>query len=192
MSEEYPVEQPTSAPRPPASIGRKAVGFIRDVLETILPALAIVLVVNTLVAQATRVEGQSMEPNLHNNERLVIEKISYRLNPPERGDIVVLRLPSRLSDPPLIKRIIGLPGETIEIRDGHVYVDGQVLNEEYLDQFTFTNMPPRRVSEDHVFVMGDNRSASNDSRNFGEVAMSDIIGRAWVRYWPPGVAGVIR
>lgn len=192
MSEEYPVEQPTSAPRPPAGIGRKVVGFIRDVLETILPALAIVLVVNTLVAQATRVEGQSMEPNLHNNERLVIEKISYRLNPPERGDIVVLRLPSRLSDPPLIKRIIGLPGETIEIRDGHVYVDGQVLNEEYLDQLTFTNMPPRRVSEDHVFVMGDNRSASNDSRNFGEVAMSDIIGRAWVRYWPPGVAGVIR
>lgn len=192
MSEGYPVEQPAPAPRPAASIGRKIVSLLRDVLETILPALAIVLVVNTLVAQATRVEGQSMEPNLHNNERLVIEKISYRLSEPHRGDIVVLRLPSRLSDPPLIKRVIGLPGETIEIRNGHVYVDGEMLNESYLDQLTFSNMPPRKVSPEHVFVMGDNRSASNDSRNFGEVAISDIIGRAWIRYWPPGAAGVLR
>jgi signal peptidase I len=185
-----------------------------DVLETILPALLIVLVVNVFLAQATRVEGQSMEPNIHDNQRLVVEKVSYHFRLPERGEIVVLKPPNwrplgldkqilawvctvlpldcRVDVPdPLIKRVVGLPGETIEIRNGHVYINGEELSEPYLEQSTFGNVSPRVVSPDHVFVLGDNRGASNDSRSFGEIALSNVVGRAWFRYWPPEEAGLI-
>jgi len=166
-------------------------GLVREALETVLPALIIVVVINMFLAQATRVEGQSMEPNLHDNQRLIIEKISYYVHPPRRGDIVVLRLPSRRSDP-LIKRVIGLPGETVEISNGHVLINGQALDEPYLNQSTYQGMPPRVVPESDVFVLGDNRGFSNDSRSFGFVPFSDIVGRAWFRYWPPAGIGPIR
>ena len=168
----------------------KVKSWIRELLESILPALVIVLVVNIFLAQATRVEGQSMEPNLHNDQRLIVEKISYRFHEPQRGDIVVLRRPHRSSEP-LIKRIVGLPGDTLEVKDGRVYMNGEPLDEPYLNQATWGNMPPRLVPEEHVFVLGDNRRASNDSRAFGVVPFDDIIGRAWVRYWPPVEAGLI-
>jgi signal peptidase I len=190
MSEEFSVEQPPQRSFS-AVVWEKVTGWLRDILETLLPALVIVLVVNAFLAQATRVEGQSMEPSLYDNQRLVIEKISYRFHSPQRGNIVVLRLPHRQSDPPLIKRVVALPGETIEIRDGLVYINGQVLEEPYLYQLTFGDMPPHTVSPDHVFVLGDNRGASNDSRSFGEVALSDIIGRAWLRYWPLDQMGLM-
>lgn len=190
MSEGLSLEQPTQTP-PPVSPQRRVMGWIRDILETILPALLIVLVVNVFLAQATRVEGQSMEPTLHDNQRLVIEKISYRLHVPQRGDVVVLKLPNRRSDP-LIKRVVGLPGETIEVRDGHVYINGQVLEELYLNQLTLGNFPPHVISPGHVFVLGDNRGASNDSRSFGEVALTSIVGRAWFRYWPLDEIGLVR
>jgi signal peptidase I len=211
MSVEVPAQQPVQQPARMAW-ERRILGWTRDILETLIPALLIVLVVNTLVAQATRVEGPSMEPTLHNNQRLIIEKVSLRTREPRRGEIVVFRLPnygtpslldqarillrsvlsgSRDSSTPdpLIKRVIGLPGETIEIRDGHVYVDGQLLVEEYLTQLTLRGMGPKTISAGHIFVLGDNRGASNDSRIFGEVAISSIIGRAWVRYWPLDKAG---
>ncbi len=171
------------------SVGRGK-SWLRDIVESILPALVIVLVVNIFLAQATRVEGQSMEPSLHNNERLIIEKISYRLHPPQRGDIIVLRPPRRASVP-LIKRVIGVPGDLVEIRDDQVYINGEPLEEDYLNQPTKGSMPPRLVPEGHVFVLGDNRQASNDSRSFGMVPYEDIIGRAWFRYWPLDRAGLI-
>ncbi len=164
--------------------------WFRELIESVLPALVIVLVVNLFLAQATRVEGQSMEPNLHNNERLIIEKISYRFHPPERGDIVVIR-PPRHTSVPLIKRVIGLPGDMIEIKLNQVYVNGEPLEEEYLEQPTLGTMPARLVPEGHMLVLGDNRGASNDSRSFGMVPYEDIIGRAWLRYWPPDRFGVI-
>ncbi len=162
----------------------------RELIESVLPALIIVLVVNLFVAQATRVEGQSMEPNLHNNERLIIEKITYRFREPERGDIVVIRPPNHTTVP-LIKRVIGLPGEVVEIKLNQVYVNGEPLEEGYLVQPTVGNMPPQLVPEGHVLVLGDNRRASNDSRFFGTVPYEDIIGRAWLRYWPPEEFGLI-
>ncbi len=189
MSEQFPVEQPPPA-TPSTSIRRKIMAWIQDILETILPALLIVLVVNLFLAQATRVQGQSMEPNLHDNQRLIIEKVSYHFHPPQRGDIIVIRVQNRRSDP-LIKRVIGLSGETIEIRDGHVYINSQALEESYLHQLTLGNMSPRVISPGHVFVLGDNRGASNDSRSFGEVPFSDIVGRAWFRYWPPEQIGLV-
>jgi signal peptidase I len=193
MNEELPTPQtPQLAPSDPVGHpqGRLS-GWIRDILETVLPALLIVLVVNVFLAQATRVEGQSMEPNLHNNERLIIEKISYHFHPPRRGDIVIIRMPNRHSDP-LIKRVVGLPGETIEIRDGHVYINGQMLNEPYLEQLTYGDTGPQVIAPGNIFVLGDNRGASNDSRSFGEVSIDRIVGHAWFRYWPLNEVGLVR
>ncbi|NLG28009.1 MAG: signal peptidase I [Chloroflexi bacterium] len=173
----------------PASTSRLG-AWMRELVASILPALVIVLLVNVFVAQATRVEGQSMEPNLHDHQRVIIEKLTYHFRNPERGEIVVLRPPQRQVDP-LIKRVVGLPGETIEIHDGHVYVNGVLLQEPYLTQQTWGTLPPTLVPEDHVFVMGDNRGSSNDSRAFGAIAFEDVIGRAWVRYWPVADIGVL-
>ena len=175
----------------PDGTGKQLKGWLRDILETVLPALVIVFVINMFLAQATRVEGQSMEPNLYNDQRLIIEKVSYRFQKPRRGDIVVLKLPNR-PGPPLIKRVVGLPGESVEIHQGRVYVNGQLLSEHYVNQLTFSNHPAEVVSEDSVFVLGDNRSFSSDSRSFGMVRLEYIIGRAWFRYWPPTDIGFVR
>ncbi|MHB0856611.1 MAG: signal peptidase I [Anaerolineae bacterium] len=172
-----------------SSVQRARKNWFRELAEAALPALVIVLVVNIFLAQATRVDGQSMTPSLHDNERIIIEKISYRFRSPERGDIIVLNRPQR-SAVPLIKRVIGLPGDTVEIHDGRVYLNGEHLAEPYLSQGTGGVMPARLVPDDHVFVLGDNRGSSNDSRAFGMVAFSDIIGRAWLRYWPPDAVTV--
>lgn len=169
----------------------KPKSWLREFLEALIPALIIVFVINAFVAQATRVEGESMVPNLHNNERLIIEKMSYRFHIPVRGDIVVIKPPQKGTEP-LIKRVIGLPGETIAVHDGQVYINDQALDEPYLIQQTAGTMAPQLVPEGYVFVMGDNRSASNDSRSFGAVPLQDIIGHAWLRYWPFNVAGIIK
>jgi signal peptidase I len=178
-------------PASPSGRGRGLLGMLREALETILPAILIALLINVFVGQATRVEGQSMEPNLHSNQRLVVEKLSYRFHGPQRFDVVVIKVPSQ-GDELLIKRIVGLPGETVEIHDGQVYIDGQLLNEPFTDEqtrpgrYASVTVPPL-----HVFVLGDNRNHSNDSRSFGPVAIENIVGRAWVSYWPPEDLGVV-
>lgn len=164
--------------------------LLRELVETILPALLIAVAVNLFIAQPTRVDGTSMEPTLRSEERLIIEKVSYRLHAPARGDIVVLKLPGREHEP-LIKRVIGLPGDVIAIRNGRVYIDGAPVDEPYLDQITPGYVPAQIVPEGHVFVLGDNRSASNDSRIFGMVPQKDLIGRAWITYWPLDVFGPV-
>jgi signal peptidase I len=170
-----------SQPTPPRS---SPVGSaVREILETIIPAVLLALLISLFVAQGTYVEGQSMEPNLHNEQRLIVEKVSYRLHPPRRGDIVVINV--EFSDVPLIKRVIGLPGETVEVHDGRVFIDGQPLDEPYLPALFMRDYGPAQVPEGHIFVMGDNRGASNDSRAFGPVSQESIVGRAWVSYWPP-------
>jgi signal peptidase I len=176
---------------PQPGIGRRFVRLLRDVLETFLPALLIALLINVFVGQATRVEGQSMEPSLHTNQRLVVEKVSYRFHGPQRFDIVVLRLPSQ-GEELLIKRVIGLPGETVEIRNGQVYINGQQLDE----PFTAEETRPGRYAKVtvpplHVYVLGDNRNRSNDSRSFGPVPIENIVGRAWLSYWPPRNLGLV-
>ena len=162
----------------------KGLRLVREILETIVPAIMIALLINLFMAQATRVYGQSMEPNLRTNQRLIVEKISYHLHAPRRDDVVVLKLPGEEHAELLIKRVIGLPGEVVEIKTGHVYVDGTPLNEPFLNQYTKGQMAPQVVPPLHVFVLGDNRGFSNDSRSFGMVAFSDIVGRAWFSYWP--------
>lgn len=163
---------------------------LREVAETIIPAVAIALLINIFLAQATQVLGQSMEPNLHSSQRVVIEKVTYRFfHGPRRGDIVVIRLEDQ--EDLLIKRVMGLPGETIEVRDGEVYIEGEQFDEPWTVRPGRGHHRPQTVPPLHVFVMGDNRGASNDSRNFGPVPIEQVMGRAWLSYWPPEYVGFV-
>ncbi|NLF14685.1 MAG: signal peptidase I [Anaerolineaceae bacterium] len=170
-------------PEAPGAVQR-LLRLVREVLETLVPAILIALLINVFVGQATRVEGQSMEPSLHTNQRLVVEKLSYRFHGPERFDVVVLKVASQANEL-LIKRVIGLPGETVEVKDGKVYIDGRPLDEPFLAGDTRPGRHGRVVVPPlHVYVMGDNRDHSNDSRSFGPVPIDNIVGRAWISYWP--------
>jgi signal peptidase I len=184
-----------------------------EIIETILLALLIFLMVRGVVINF-RVDGNSMEPTLSHAEMLVINRRAYTsfdlnamlsalplvtrqgedrryiFNPPRRGDIVVFRPPGA-SDDPYIKRIIALPGETVEIRNGTVYINGQVLEEDYIAGTTSWrggggDDSQLVVPDEEYFVLGDNRDNSSDSRSFGTVPKDDIIGKSWVAYWPPG------
>lgn len=187
-------------PKPKPSLLKQALRLMREVLETIVPAVLIALLINLFLAQATRVYGQSMEPNLHTDQRLVVEKLSYNrqirqilgLNGPERGDVVVIRLESQ-GDELLIKRVVGLPGDVVEIHDGRVFVNGQALNEPYVAGATTTGYyAPVTVPPLRIFVLGDNRGFSNDSRSFGPIPLEDVVGRAWFSYWPPEQIGFVK
>lgn len=189
MDDELRTGGETTPPRRGAGI--RLLRNLREVLETVLPALLIALLINVFIGQATRVEGQSMEPSLHTNQRLVVEKVSYRLHGPDRFDVVVIRAPGQ-GDDLLIKRVIGLPGETIEIHDGHVYINGELLKEDSIAQETRPGREPSvLVPPLHVFVLGDNRNHSNDSRSFGPIPIEDIVGRAWLSYWPADTIGLV-
>ena len=163
---------------------------MREVVETILPAVFIALMIHLFLAQATRVEGYSMEPTLRGQERLVIEKLSFHFHEPERGDIVVLRVP-QYGKEMLIKRVIGLPGDTIAVENGEVFLNGTVLEEDYINGPPRGSYGPEVVPADSVFVMGDNRNNSNDSRSFGPIPHENIVGRAWIRYWPLQEIGIM-
>jgi signal peptidase I len=169
------------------------VGVLLELAETIIPAVVIAIFINLFLVQATQVLGQSMEPNLHTQQRVLVEKVSYRfLRAPQRGDIVVIDLDKEnKTDDMLIKRVIGLPGDTIEIRSGEVFIDGERLEESWTINLGGGNYGPKTIPPLHVFVMGDNRGASNDSRSFGPVHVDNLVGRAWFSYWPPENAGLI-
>lgn len=173
-----------------ASAGRFLFRLFKELVGTIVPAVLIALFINVFVAQAMVVHGPSMEPNLFYEERVVVEKVSYRLQGPHRGDVVVIEVPGQAE--PLIKRVVGLPGDRIAVRGGKVFIDDEWLDEPWTDRVGGPDYPEMRVPEGHIFVLGDNRAHSNDSRSFGPVAIDRIIGRAWVIYWPLDEAGLIR
>jgi signal peptidase I len=156
--------------------------FLFEALQVMAPALVLALIVHLFLAQATIVYGQSMEPNLHPNQRLIVDKLSYRLRPPQRDDIVVVDLPDM--EEMLVKRIIALPGETVEVQGGTVYVNGAPIPEPYTHDLTPYDMAPLTLGPLAYFVMGDNRGNSNDSRSFGPITRDEIVGRVWLRYWP--------
>jgi len=153
-----------------------------DMLQVIIPALLLALIVHLFLAQATVVYGQSMEPNLVQYQRLVVDKLSYRFHPPQRDDIVVLDLPQM--DEMLVKRVVGLPGETVSINDGVLYIDGVAHPEAFPHDTVAYDMAPIVLPPLYYFVLGDNRGNSNDSRSFGPVHRDSIVGRVWLRYWP--------
>lgn len=160
----------------------RTVGVVRDLLSVAVPAVMLALVVHLFLAQATVVFGQSMEPNLSPFQRLIVDKLSYRLHTPQRNDIVVVDLPQL--DDMLVKRVVGLPGETIAVRQGLVYVNGAPLLEPFAHDVDGATMAAVTVAADEYFVLGDNRDDSNDSRYFGPVPAQRIVGRVWLRYWP--------
>lgn len=154
-----------------------------DVVSTVLMALLITLAINTYVAQATTIDGPSMQPNLYYDYRVMVEKVTYRLiHGPRRGDVAVFDIPEEETS--LIKRVVALPGETIEVRGGHTYIDGEMIEEPWVQHFGGPDYPSTVVPPLHVFVMGDNRPSSRDSRAFGPVHIDQIIGRAVFIYWP--------
>jgi signal peptidase I len=158
-------------------------------LETALLTLVIFLGVRFGV-QTFRVEGFSMEPTLHTNQYLLVNKISYMVGDPQRGDVVVLRFPL---DPrrDFIKRIIALPGEEVEVRGGLVYIDGQPLEEPYILSKPAYPYSRKRVPPGQYFVLGDNRNNSHDSHVWDFLPKEFLIGKAWVSYWPVGTWGVV-
>ncbi|HIK18874.1 MAG TPA: signal peptidase I [Leptolyngbyaceae cyanobacterium M33_DOE_097] len=161
-------------------------------------ALVLALLIRTLVAEPRYIPSDSMVPTLLVGDRLVVEKVSYRLDPPQRGDIVVFDPPPQLQargyarDQAFIKRVIGTPGETVEIRGGKVLIDNQPLVESYIAEPPDYEMPPVRVPDASYFVMGDNRNNSNDSHIWGFLPQSNVIGRAIFRFFPFSRIGSIR
>ena len=161
-------------------------------------ALMIAALVVVFIVQPVKVEGTSMLPRLHDGERIFVNKLiyydEYRWAPKiERGDIVVFWYPKDPSKS-YIKRVIGLPGETVEVREGTVYINGAVLEEKYLDpseNSSSASQGPLPVNPNYYFVMGDNRDNSSDSRSWGLVPKKYIYGKALLRYWPPSAASVI-
>lgn len=190
--------EPESESAPRRSLSKRFLHLVREVLETIVPAVLIALLINLFMAQATRVHGQSMEPNLHTDQRLVVEKLSYNrylrqylgFEGPQYGDVVVVRLPTQ-SNELLIKRVIGLPGDVVEIHDGQVFVNGQALKEPYVPTGTAGSYGPTTVPPLNIFILGDNRNFSNDSRSFGTVPLQNVVGRAWFSYWPIDEIGFV-
>ena len=170
--------------------GSQIKAALRDILETALLTLVIFLAVRFGV-QTFRVEGFSMEPTLHTNQYLLVNKVSYMVGEPKRGDVVVLRFPQ---DPrrDFIKRVIALPGEEVEVRGGVVYVDGKALTEPYILSRPAYQYTKKRVPPGSYFVLGDNRNNSHDSHVWDWCPKEYIIGKAWVSYWPMETWGVVQ
>ena len=176
----------------------KPKGIVKELLGWIV-YIAIIIgltwLIITFVGQRTRVSGHSMEATLHDGDNLIVDKLSYHFREPKRFEIIVF--PYRHKENTYyIKRIIGLPGETVQVKDGYVYIDGEKLDENYgleVMQDAGIAAEPIELGEDEYFVLGDNRNHSSDSRDpsVGILHRDELIGRAWVRIWPLDSIGVI-
>ncbi len=212
------MERPARAATPPTGAGRsRRLRALVELALLLLVALVVTLVVKGLLAQAFYIPSASMEPQLQEHDRVVVSRTAYRLHEPRRGDIVVFPSPTAAPEDhnllegvvddvldslaigdrgerELIKRVVGLPGEVIEGRDGVVLVDGRTLVEPYLPGGTVTSdFGPVAIPDDRVFVLGDNRTNSHDSRfdDFGPIEVGSIVGRAIARVWPPSRAAFL-
>jgi signal peptidase I len=178
--EGQPALPPVGGSRPHS---QGALSALAEVAETVILTVIIFLLIRTAV-QNFRIDGDSMEPNLHDRQFLLISKLAYRFDEPRRGDIVVFRFP-RDPERDFIKRIVGLPGETVEIRRGQVFIDGQPLAEPYNPRLGSYDAPPITLGRDEVYVLGDNRNNSSDSHTWGPLPLANVIGKAIIIYWPP-------
>jgi signal peptidase I len=180
---------------------RPALGCLFEVIETLVLTVLIFLGIQTFVAQPYKVQQTSMETTLLPDQYVLVDKLSPHWAPYSRGDIIVFDPPAKSTQAngvPFIKRIIGLPGDQVELRDGQVYVNGVKLNEPYIHM---DSGPPRTdpedgntvwyITQDQLFVLGDHRDNSSDSRSFGPIEISKVIGRAWLRYWPIDTFGIL-
>jgi len=165
--------------------------FWREILESVVLAVILTVVIRLWLFEPFYIPTPSMEPTLYPHDRILVNKLSYRLHPPERGDVVVFQFPL---DPrrDFIKRVIAFEGETVEIRQGYVYINGRRLEEPYIAEAAVADFGPVKVPEDHLFVMGDNRNNSEDSRVWGPLHEKFLIGKAFLIYWPPHRVGLIK
>lgn len=209
-----PESQPEPAPpgeAPPGEAHSPDAGVLAmlwELVQTVALALLIFLVIRNVV-QNFRIDGISMEPNFHNGQFLIVNRFAYCpglhfdvpvldvswqkvwcIKQPQRGDVIIFEYP-RDPSRDFIKRVIGLPGETVEIRAGRVYINGQLLPEPFGPNPGSYNASPIVVPEDQVYVMGDNRNNSSDSHMWGPLPESYIIGKAWLSYWPPDSWAVV-
>jgi signal peptidase I len=171
-----------------ADEGAGSFRFVVDVVETVILALVLFLGINAVSARI-RVDGYSMEPTLRSGEFVVVDKLAYKLGEVDRGDVIVFHYP-RNPEQEYIKRVIGLPGDQVNVQDGQVTVNGRVIEEAYI------KAPPSyqgqwTVSSNGIFVLGDNRNNSSDSHNWGEVPLDLLVGKALFVYWPPTEWGAI-
>ncbi len=180
----------------PANPNRNVyLAFFLEVFEIVIISAAIILPIRYFLIQPFYVKGASMEPNFYDSEYLIIDELSYRFRDPERGEIVVFRYPKDRSEF-FIKRVIGLPGETVEVSNGQVTVynadhpNGSILDEPYLIDSITSGTHKLTLGENEYYVLGDNRGASLDSRIFGEVPRRELIGRVWVRGLPLSRVGM--
>jgi signal peptidase I len=181
-------------------VKRRTLGCLLELAETLLLALIVFLVVQLYVAQPYQVQQMSMENTLMPYQYVLVDKLTPNFTDYHRGDIVVFSPPAGWArdtgNTPFIKRVIGVPGDSVDIHDGKVYVNGAALDEPYVFEGQQTNVPDAKVhtwkiKDGELFVMGDHRSDSQDSRNFGPIERSTVIGRAWMRYWPLDEFGLI-
>lgn len=185
--ESYRIE-PLLETETPEKRGAGILRFLLEILETVVLSVVLFFAINAVSARI-RVDGSSMEPTLHNGEFVIVNKLAYKFGAPKVGDVIVFHYP-RNPDQEYIKRVIGLPGDHVQIVNGQVLVNGQLLQEPY------TAASPNyqsewTVPEATLFVLGDNRNNSSDSHNWGPVPMDYVVGKALVVYWPPGDWGLI-
>lgn len=195
QGERSPLPTVEASPEPEAE-PQSAIAWmlLKELVETVVLSLIIFLLIR-LVVQNYRIESHSMEPNFTEGQFILVNKLAYKLGTPERGEVLVFHNPQNLEED-FIKRIIGLPGDTLEIHDNQVWINGKLLEEpfergEYTPGYVFG---PVTVPPNHLFVMGDNRGNSRDSRfpDVGPIDESLVVGEAWLRVWPFSVFGLVR
>ncbi len=167
--------------------------FVRDILVTLAIAAVLFFALRATI-QSFDIEGPSMQPSFYSGQRVLVNKLVYRFHEPQTGDVIIFHSP-RTEQGDLIKRVIGLPGESVEIRDGRVYIhkqDGQVwpLDEPYINEPARNDFKGSQIPENCYFVLGDNRNQSDDSRYGWVVPRENIIGKAWLTTWPPSAWGL--
>jgi len=176
------------APPRPATTSSRSTRNIVEWIGIVVGALLVAVIVKTFLIQAFYIPSLSMYSTLDKGDRVLVNKVSYHLHDIHRGDVVVFKRPPGVPDTgikDLIKRVVGLPGDTVEGHDGAVYVNGKRLVENYLDKGTITSdFSPEKIPDGDIFVMGDNRGNSEDSRVFGPIDDDLVVGRAFVRVWP--------
>ena len=182
---------------------RSVSSFFLDLIETAVIGLSFFLIVYLFFMQPHQVNGRSMDPTFQSGDYVLTDKISYRTGNPERGDVIVFHAPPEAGCPTgtgcdFIKRILALPGETVAVHDGFIFVNGKKMKESYLPSDFETNpgkfIDGRTVTigPSEYFAVGDNRSHSSDSRVWGPVSKSEIVGKAFFRYWPMNQIGVVK
>lgn len=178
-------------------ISKNTISTVLDIAQSFVISFTIYILIFHFIAQPQRVVSVSMQPNFFENDRVIVEKLSYRFSEPKRGEVIVFKYPEN-EDITLIKRIIGLPGETLTIKDNIIYINDQPLSEPYLKEQDSTignaeikENTPYHINPNEYLVMGDNRFESGDSRQWGPISDEHIIGRAIFRFWPPRTIGIL-